>query len=70
LNPGNLKSELDRDVPTIGLIYRKLTTYPPIKGAYTELFAGLSEKVTLEHTGGWGKYWHGPISEIFHAHHI
>jgi hypothetical protein len=27
----------------------------PINGAYTELFAGLSNDITEENNGGWGK---------------
>lgn len=57
LNPGNLDSELFR---TLGSITRKvlrlLSLYPPIYGAYTELFAGLSPEVTLEKSGDWSEY--------------
>lgn len=63
LNPGNLKTELDRYCNPIEMIYRKLTVYPPINGAYTELFAGLSDEVTLEKSGGWIVPW-GRFSDI------
>lgn len=29
--------------------------YPAKKGAYTELFAGLSETITEQNNAGWGK---------------
>ena len=31
-------------------------TYPPINGAYTEIFAGLSPAITMKETGDWGKF--------------
>jgi retinol dehydrogenase 12 len=58
LNPGNLETELDRHANGLELIYRKLTVYPAINGAYTELFAGLSEEVTtarIADSGEWGE---------------
>ncbi|KAH6675240.1 short-chain dehydrogenase [Plectosphaerella plurivora] len=58
LNPGNLRSDLDRHVT--GLIertFRALTVYPAINGAYTELFAALSPDVTMETSGGWIIPW-------------
>ncbi|KAI4865266.1 short-chain dehydrogenase [Hypoxylon rubiginosum] len=63
LNPGNLKTELDRNCNALEMIFRKATVYPPIYGAYTELFAGLSEDVTLEKTGSWLAPW-GRIANI------
>ncbi|KAI1395243.1 short-chain dehydrogenase [Hypoxylon fuscum] len=63
LNPGNLKTELDRHCNAFEMLYRKATVYPAINGAYTELFAGLSDEITLEKTGGWIVPW-GRISEI------
>jgi NAD(P)-dependent dehydrogenase (short-subunit alcohol dehydrogenase family) len=55
LNPGNLASELYRDQGTFFKLASKLILYPSINGAYTELFAGLSSKITIEETGAWGK---------------
>ncbi len=56
LNPGNLSSELFR---TQGAVFNTLGRlfflYPPVNGAYTELFAGLSPEVTLEKTGAWSE---------------
>jgi hypothetical protein len=34
-----------------------MLVYPPINGAYTELFAGLSPDVTLEKSGAWMEPW-------------
>lgn len=31
-------------------------SYAPIYGAYTELFAGLSPKVTMEKNGAWSRF--------------
>ncbi|KAL7626539.1 short-chain alcohol dehydrogenase [Parahypoxylon ruwenzoriense] len=63
LNPGNLKSELDRNCNALEMILRKITVYPPINGAYTELFAGLCDEVTLEKSGDWIVPW-GRFSDI------
>ncbi|KAG8164756.1 hypothetical protein KVR01_005031 [Diaporthe batatas] len=52
-NPGNLQSDLYRDQ---GFLFRaagKLLMYPPLSGAYTELFAGLSPDVDISNTGCW-----------------
>ncbi|RYP83763.1 hypothetical protein DL769_001295 [Monosporascus sp. CRB-8-3] len=58
LNPGHLDSDLWRNQP---YLVRKLLKwfffYEPIKGAYTELFAGLSPEVTLEKSGEWVVPW-------------
>ena len=56
LNPGNLTSELARDQPFSIRAVAKLIGYPPINGAYTQLFAGLSPEATIEKSGSWGKY--------------
>ena len=37
-------------------LLRRLMLYPSIYGEYTLLFAGLSEEVTLEKSGDWGKF--------------
>lgn len=60
VNPGNLRSELYRDSGWALWIGGKLFMYPPLMGAYTELFAGLSPEITLEKTGCWGELF--PIS--------
>jgi retinol dehydrogenase 12 len=55
LNPGNLTSDLYRDQGTMFTLITKLLGYPVVNGAYTELFAGLSPKVTIEKSGDWGE---------------
>ncbi|KAI1818756.1 short-chain dehydrogenase [Poronia punctata] len=57
LNPGNLKSDLDRNCNWIEMLFRKATTYPTVNGAYTELFAGVSDQVNLDKTGSWIVPW-------------
>jgi hypothetical protein len=55
LNPGNLKSELQRHLGFVTATVLKLILYTPIHGAYTELFAGLSPEVTPAKNGAWSK---------------
>jgi retinol dehydrogenase-12 len=56
LNPGNLNSELYRNQGSVtSFIIKRSILYPPIFGAYTELFAGLSPQVTIKKTGSWGE---------------
>ncbi|KAI8628713.1 short-chain dehydrogenase [Xylariaceae sp. FL1651] len=57
LNPGNLRTELDRNCSAIEMLFRYATVYPTINGAYTELFAGVSDKVDMEHSGAWIVPW-------------
>lgn len=56
LNPGNLQSELYRDQGFLMKLFVKSLMYPPINGAYTELFGGLSPDITLSKTGCWSKH--------------
>ncbi|KAJ0121358.1 Short-chain dehydrogenase/reductase [Diaporthe amygdali] len=49
LNPGNLDTELGRDRSWLETkILRTFVLYLPVFGAYTELFAGLSDPITAE----------------------
>ncbi|KAG0653118.1 Short-chain dehydrogenase reductase [Hyphodiscus hymeniophilus] len=57
LNPGNLKTDLQRHVPGWQLMMFNLLLYTPIHGAYTELFAGLSPEVTPDKNGAWIVPW-------------
>lgn len=57
LNPGNLATDLQRHMGSIAASILKLGLYPPIQGAYTELFAGLSPDVTIEKSGTWIQPW-------------
>jgi retinol dehydrogenase-12 len=60
LNPGNLNSDLARDLgPFARLLIRIFIAYPPVNGAYTELFAAFSPQVTSEEIGSWGKPFQG-----------
>ncbi|KAK9252115.1 putative oxidoreductase [Lipomyces tetrasporus] len=60
LNPGNLKTELQRSFPRFQRIIISFLLYSPIHGAYTELFAGLSANGSMEKTGAWS-IEHGDI---------
>ena len=53
LNPGNLKSDLQRYLPGWQAWLLDLMLYTPIHGAYTELFAGLSPEVK---TDAWSEF--------------
>ncbi|KAM0430104.1 hypothetical protein ACHAPT_006110 [Fusarium lateritium] len=57
LNPGNLQSDLYRDRTSVLFkLMTKYLMYPPVMGAYTELYAGLSPDITLDKmdkTGNW-----------------
>lgn len=56
-NPGHLRSDLYRDAGTIfSTLLHTFITYPPIYGAYTELFSALSPKLTMANNAAWGKY--------------
>ncbi|KAI1484688.1 hypothetical protein F5X96DRAFT_683405 [Biscogniauxia mediterranea] len=57
MNPGNLRSELYRNCGFFESLLSKAVTYPPVNGAYTELFAGLSDEVTMEKSGCWIVPW-------------
>jgi len=63
LNPGNLKTELQRHVPWWQYMMFGWILYEPIYGAYTELFAGLSPAVTAAESGVWIQPW-GRIAPI------
>jgi retinol dehydrogenase 12 len=57
LNPGNLASDLYRDQTNwLFQMFLKMITHPVKLGAYTELYAGVSEDVTIEKSGSWRKF--------------
>ncbi|KAI1432280.1 NAD(P)-binding protein [Xylaria sp. CBS 124048] len=61
LNPGNIDSEFWRTQgPLVTCLLRKTLLHPPVYGAYTNLFAGFSDQVTMdrsgEFVGPWGKF--------------
>lgn len=51
VNPGNLRSDLFKEQSFLFRLQVALFHYPPVNGAYTELFAGLSPEVTAEKAG-------------------
>ena len=66
-NPGNLASDLQRHADEAygkfaTTVMHSLLLYPPVFGAYTELFCGLSKDLTVEKDQGvyivpWGREW-------------
>ncbi|KFA66451.1 hypothetical protein S40285_08529 [Stachybotrys chlorohalonatus IBT 40285] len=58
LNPGNLSSDLWRSQVSVARMFlNTFVLHEPKYGAYTELFAGISDEVTLEKTGSWVVPW-------------
>lgn len=56
LNPGLLDSDLWRTQGRLShKILKMFVLHPPVLGAYTELFAGLSPDITAEQSGKYGK---------------
>ncbi|GAM40129.1 short-chain dehydrogenase [Talaromyces pinophilus] len=53
LNPGNFVTNLQQNMPRVQLAMFKMISHEPIKGAYTELFAGLHDSITEKNNGGW-----------------
>jgi len=51
-NPGNLQTELQRHSSKLLLLAMTWMLYPPVYGAYTELFAGWSEEAGRESNHG------------------
>jgi NAD(P)-dependent dehydrogenase (short-subunit alcohol dehydrogenase family) len=60
-NPGNLKTAIWDSAPWIIRTMMSITMHPPVYGAYTNLWTGLSEGITTSDGGRyavpWGK-WH------------
>ncbi|MCJ1323975.1 hypothetical protein MMC10_000637 [Thelotrema lepadinum] len=70
-NPGNLKTELLRHMPwVVGFLTAPLL-YTARDGAYTELWAGLSEELTIEDGGKyivpWGRLHPSPRADMLAA---
>ncbi|KAL2850724.1 hypothetical protein BJY01DRAFT_125756 [Aspergillus pseudoustus] len=67
VNPGLMKTELQRHAPPIQSTIMGIVFKPPRYGAYSELFAALSSQITASQNGAfiipWGRF--GPI-----PHHI
>lgn len=65
LNPGNLRSDLWRTQGWAASAFlNTFFLHPVIYGAYTELFAGLSPKVTTDHPGDWSEYHPSVITSL------
>lgn len=55
-NPGHLRSELYREGGWLfKTIINATVLQPPVMGAYTELFCGISNTLTINHSGRWGE---------------
>jgi NAD(P)-dependent dehydrogenase (short-subunit alcohol dehydrogenase family) len=70
-NPGNLSTKGWENAPKVAQVIFSYINHPPKYGAYTELWAGLSEEVGIEDGGRyaipWGR-WHGrPRKDILDA---
>jgi retinol dehydrogenase-12 len=53
LNPGNLASDLQRHLNKVETFVVARITHPPVNGAYTELFAGLSPEAAALKPNEW-----------------
>jgi NAD(P)-dependent dehydrogenase (short-subunit alcohol dehydrogenase family) len=62
MNPGNLKTDLQRHAGAMRVVMNAILR-PAIYGAYTELFAGLSDQIGEAQNGGWIVPW-GRITKI------
>lgn len=62
-NPGNLKTPLQRNLPWWQYGVALLILYPPALGAYTELFAGWAEEISVENNGAYIVPW-GRIGKL------
>ena len=70
-NPGNLKTNVWRNAPTWIYALVSWTLYDGIYGARTGLWAGWSEGVGIEHSGGyvvpWGRWHPGQRADLVKA---
>ncbi|CAI6090933.1 unnamed protein product [Clonostachys chloroleuca] len=57
MNPGNLKSELQRHVSGIVTKVFHAMSWEPIYGAYTELYSAFSPDITVQNSGCWVIPW-------------
>ncbi len=56
LNPGNLNSNLAHEHSGFVRFLLRGVVHPPVNGAYTSLYGGLSTDITLEKSGSWGEH--------------
>ena len=71
LNPGGLKTNILRNAPIMNMMVSWWLLHPPEKGAYTELFAGLSPDITMANQGEyiipWGRMHPSPRPDLLAA---
>ena len=70
-NPGNLKTNLLRTAPILMRLASAPLLYEARMGAYTELWAGLSEELSMKETGSyvlpWGRLQMSPRKDLVEA---
>ncbi|TVY84908.1 putative oxidoreductase, partial [Lachnellula suecica] len=70
-NPGNLRTKIWDGVPVVVQYLLRITMHPPIYGAYTNLWTGLSQGITMKDRGRyaipWGKWHPSPKEDILKA---
>ncbi|CZR60066.1 related to light induced alcohol dehydrogenase Bli-4 [Phialocephala subalpina] len=70
-NPGNLKTAVWDPAPWIVRNMMRITMHPPVYGAYTNLWAGVSSSVTLADGGRyavpWGAWHPNPREDLLNA---
>jgi NAD(P)-dependent dehydrogenase (short-subunit alcohol dehydrogenase family) len=71
VNPGNLKTNLTRHLPSWVPFLVAPLLYPPVMGAYSELWAGFSPELTLKDGGKyvlpWGRVHPRPRGDLVRA---
>jgi NAD(P)-dependent dehydrogenase (short-subunit alcohol dehydrogenase family) len=67
-NPGNLKTNLQRNVPSIGNLVLWPLLYEARYGAYTELYAAVSDELSMQDQAGyvipWGRKQTAPRKDL------
>lgn len=63
-NPGHLRSDLYRESGWLFKTAISPVLYPPVFGAYTELFCGLSPAITVGDSGKWGELVQPAVSSL------
>lgn len=56
-NPGNLRTKIWDDAPKLVQYMLRVTMHPPVYGAYSNLWAGLSDAITVADGGRYGVPW-------------
>ncbi|KAH7393399.1 hypothetical protein BKA64DRAFT_86433 [Cadophora sp. MPI-SDFR-AT-0126] len=70
-NPGNLRTAIWDNAPMWARIVMRITMHPPVYGAYSNLWAGLSDGITVADGGRygvpWGKWHPTPRQDLLNA---